>query len=473
MSDDLAIGRPGATSVVTTKLEEAADRLEGLRGELGRYRRELAALDRVVTTGALLQADAPLSAMDAEWSIDGAASALARSAGTSERLAGALNRAAGRYEFAEGFAARAWQALAAVIGYDLGFLLPVFALAALSGLATPGGALALEFAVMPEARRREIVAGLSRWADSHRALLSDPRVVELVRLSTVSTDDFGDGAMHLPFALSHLLGDEGLGVLGLDTSAAVVAGVASGFGALKETPVTVRAVRTEAGGSPAAGFQDRARRIPTGGSQVRIDRISVPGQEDRFEVYLAGTSDFSLTPGDDAWDMTSNVTAVAGGSAGSYRAAQEAMHLAGITPDSPVVFTGYSQGALVAARLAASGDYDAAGLYTLGGPAGQVPVPVTIPYVALEHTEDLVPATGGTFASSQPVLVRRSLFDGHPPHSVLVFPAHELARYRQTAALVDASDNRRILGVLRELNGPSLAGATVTSTLYSARRVDH
>ena len=51
------------------------------------------------------------------------------------------------------------------------------------------------------------------------------------------------------------------------------------------------------------------------------------------------------------------------------------MALAGITAGSAVVFTGYSQGGLIAARLAASGDYHTTGLYTLGGPAGQVPVP--------------------------------------------------------------------------------------------------
>jgi hypothetical protein len=472
VSDDLAIGAPGATSVVTTRLEEAADRLEALHGELDRYRRELAILDRVTTAGALARADAPLSAMDAEHAIDDAVAGLGRSAGASEQLARAVERAAGRYQFTESLAARASQAIAAMVGYDAGFLLPVLALAALAGLTATGQAFALTLATLPPARRDAVLAGLSGWMDSHRALLSDPRIVELVRLSAVSTDDFGDGALHVPFAVSRVLGDEGLGLLGLDTSAAVVAGAASGFGPLRETPVTVRALGTRTGGAPPSGLEDRARRIPTDGAQVRIDRISAPGRADRFEVYLAGTADFSLRPGADPWDMTSNVTAVAGGSAGSYRAAQIAMRRAGITADSPVVFTGYSQGGLIAARLAASGDYRTAGLYTLGGPAGQVPVPHGIPYVALEHTEDLVPATGGTFASSRPVLVRRSLFDGQPPRSPLVFPAHQLARYRQTAALADASQNRRLLGALRELDGPRLSGTTVTSTFYRAVRTD-
>jgi hypothetical protein len=470
MSDELAIGGPGAVSVVTTKLEEASRHLDGLGGDLGALRRQLVVLDRTVTGSALHLGDAPLSAVAAERAIDDAESGLARCEGTSDHLARSLAEAAGRYAFADAFAARVSQSLAALFGYDLGFLLPVLALLALPAATAVGGGLALTLATMPAARRRSFFRGLSRWAAAHRAVLSDPHVVELVRLTAMSTDDFGEGALHVPGGLAQLLGDEGLGILGLDTSAATVAGLASPFGALRETPVAVRPVRVVRGGSAATDFEDRAGRIPTDGSQVRIDRVSTPGQADRFEVYLAGTSDFSLTPGTDAWDMTSNVSAIAGTGAGSYRAAQQAMALAGITSGSAVVFTGYSQGGLIAARLAASGDYHTTGLYTLGGPAGQVPVPVNIPYVAVEHSEDLVPATGGTFASSHPVLVRRTLFDGHPPDTPLVFPAHELGRYRQTAQLLDASDNPRLTDALRAINGPSPAGATVTSTFYRASR---
>ncbi|MEO7007219.1 MAG: hypothetical protein ABI275_01960 [Terrimesophilobacter sp.] len=470
MSDDLAIGGPGAVSVVTTKLEDASRHLARLSGDLGALRWQLACLDRDVTAAALRTGEAPFSAFAAERAIDDTEASLARCVETSEHLSRSLAEAAGRYTFADTVTARMAQCLAALFGYDLGFLFSVFAVLALPGVSVVGGALALRLATMPEDRRRSFFDGLSGWVTAHRALLSDPHVVELVRLTAVSTDDFGEGALHVPFGLSHLLGDEGLGILGLDTAAATVAGLASPFGVLKETPVTVRQVGVTRGGTVAADFEDRARRIPTDGDQVRIDRISTPGEADRFEVFLAGTSDFSLTPGREAWDMTSNVSAIAGTDAGSYRAAQHAMALAGVTSASAVVFTGYSQGGLIAARLAASGNYHTAGLYTLGGPAGQVPVPGGVPYVAVEHSEDLVPATGGTFASSDPVLVRRSLFGGHPPAGPVLFPAHELSRYRQTARLLDASDNPRLTEALRAINPPTVVGTTVTSTFYRARR---
>ncbi|MEO9201305.1 MAG: hypothetical protein ABI253_02705, partial [Mycobacterium sp.] len=456
--------------VVTTKLEDASRAMQGLSGELSALRRQLAYLDRAVTAAALRAGDAPFSAFAAQRAIGDVEAGLTRCAGTSLHLARSLAQAAGRYAFGDAVATKIAQSFAALVGYDLGFLLPVLALLALPVVSAAGGALALLLATMPEGRRRLFFRGLSGWARAHQGVLSDPHLVDLVRVTATSTDDFGEGVLHVPVGLSRLLGDEGLGMLGLDTSAATVAGFASPFGMLKETPVTVRQVGVVRGGTVAADFEDRARRIPTGGDQVRIDRISVPGEADRFEVYLAGTADFSLAPGTQAWDMTSNVSAIAGTGAGSYRAAQQAMARAGITSASPVVFTGYSQGGLIAARLAASGNYHTAGLYTLGGPAGQVPVPVDIPYVAVEHSEDLVPATGGSFASSQPVLVRRSVFDGHPPDGPVVFPAHELSRYRDTARLLDASDNPRLTDALRTINPRAVAGTTVTSTFYRASR---
>lgn len=223
-------------------------------------------------------------------------------------------------------------------------------------------------------------------------------------------------------------------------------------------------------GIPGAdGVRDRAERIPDEPDQIRIDRVSVRGEPDRFEVYIAGTAELSVSGDDEPWDMTSNLVAMGGGSAGSYRAVEEAMRLAGIDSASPVTLTGYSQGGLIAAQLAASGDYAVNGLVTLGAPAGQVAVPHDIPYLAIEHTNDLVPALGGTFASSEPVVVRRQLFDGPPPPGDYVLPAHRLSNYLETAALVDGSNDPRIEAALRRLQHS--AHSSVTSTVYLAERV--
>ena len=471
MSDDLAIGGPDWASVVTTDLLEQVQQLRLLGGELTHYRAELAGIDRLVSMGALHAVDSPFSAIAAERAIDDASAAITRSTGTSELLARALAIAADGYAFAEIAAAHAAQQLSAVLGYGLGYLFPALALVALPGVSVAAGGLALAYALASEDAKKQFGRNLSGWLRNQSAVLSDPRVVDLVRLSVMSVDDFGGGLLHLPAGIESLVGDEGLGILGLDTSAAALVLVAQGYGALSETPVVVSVRGTTSGGTPPQGFADRVDRIPTGAAQVRIDRYSEPDKPDRFEVYLAGTADFSLTARDDAWDMTSNALGLASGSAGSYRAAIEAMKLAGIDASSSVVFTGYSQGGLVAAQLASSGDYNTEGLYTLGAPAGQVAVPASIPYVALEHTEDLVPALGGTWASSEPVLVRRAVFDQRPLDTDIAFPAHQLSYYRQTAVLLDRSDNGRVGDALRSLNGLGVGTVTVESTFYQARRV--
>jgi hypothetical protein len=291
-----------------------------------------------------------------------------------------------------------------------------------------------------------------------------------VRLTVMSADDFGAGYLRLPPALALLVGDEGLGIVGLGTSAATVVALAGRFSALEETGVSVKLSAPALPAAAALSFAERAERIPTGAAQVRVDRYSSAGERDRFEVYIGGTRDLSVVPGKEPWDMTSNVTAIAGQDPASYRAVQQAMAAAGITPESPVVFSGYSQGGLVAAQLAASGDYNAHGLFTLGAPAGQVPVPASVPWLAVEHTDDLVPAVGGSWSTSDPVLVRREPFAGTPVDTSVVFPAHQLDAYRQTAVLVDAAGEERVERTLGQLNAASGAGSSVESTFYTATR---
>lgn len=470
MADDLAVGGPGTTSVLTTALVDEAGRMLRLTGELESCRRDLAAIDRTIGNGILTAADAPRSVLLAESEIDLAAAALVRAIGHSALLARGLGNAAGSYEFAERFADRLGQELAAALGYALGSIAPLILALFLPGAIVFGAGWLAIVSILPESARAAVYSSLAAWFRGHSAPLSDPGVVEAVRLSVMSADDAGWGIARIPQALAGLLGDEGLGIFGVDTSAAVVAGLASGVGLARETPVRVTAVASAHGLPDAQGIQDRVERIPAEPEQVRIDRYTSPGRPDRFEVYIAGTAELSVSGDDEPWDMTSNLTAMGGSSAGSYRAVEEAMRLAGIDSGSPVTLTGYSQGGLIAAQLAASGDYAVDGLVTLGAPAGQVAVPHDIPYLAIEHTNDLVPALGGAFASSEPIVVRRQLFDGPPPPSEFVLPAHRLSNYLDTAGLVDASDNAKIADILARLG--HAPAASVSSTVYRAQRVE-
>ena len=132
--------------------------------------------------------------------------------------------------------------------------------------------------------------------------------------------------------------------------------------------------------------------------------------------------------------------------------------------------TGYSQGGLLAAQLAASGDYRVQGLITFGAPAGQVEVPASVPWVAIEHSDDLIPALGGTFASSDAILVRREAA-GDLTGSPHVFPANQLERYAETAALADGTYERRLRDATAAFDEWSQGTLRVTSTSYLGQRL--
>jgi hypothetical protein len=92
-------------------------------------------------------------------------------------------------------------------------------------------------------------------------------------------------------------------------------------------------------------------------------------------------------------------------------------------------------------------------------------VPHDIPYVALEHADDLVPATGGVWKSSDPLLVTRTVYADQPYTGPLVVPAHELPNYQETARIADASDEQR-LATMRATLGEFSQGTTPVDTSY-------
>lgn len=470
MAGDIVIGGGGSIAVATSELFEDARRLSDLHAMLSSCRGQLISIDRLVGVALLNTLAAPSSALAAERAMDDAAAALSRAAPSAERLHIALVASAEAYGIAEHLAERLAQDVAGRFGAMLGLFLPTITLELLPALLGIGAGVAIGIALLPPEKRAALFRALPEWLRRNSVVLTDPRVVQLVRLTVMSADDFGGGVLKLPPEFVHAIGDEGVGLVGLASSASVVVGVAGSRGMLAESAVSVMRSGAAVPATRAESYSDRAARVPQGAAQVRIDRYSQPGGPDRFEVYVGGTRDFSLEPGAVPWDMTSNVNAVAGRETGAYRAVTQAMADAGISSSSPVLFTGYSQGGLIAAELAASGDYDTRGLYTLGAPAAQVGVPSSIPWVALEHTDDIVPAVGGSRASADPVLVRRELFDGRPVPTEVMFPAHQLASYRETAALVDASTETRVVSALAAFDRFSDGATSVDSTLYRGVR---
>jgi len=160
-----------------------------------------------------------------------------------------------------------------------------------------------------------------------------------------------------------------------------------------------------------------------------------------------------------------------GTGSGSYDSVALAMHEAGITADSPVQFTGYSQGGGTAAQLVASGNYNTQGLVTFGGPTGQIDLPEAVPTVIVEHRDDIVPALGGTQQNVHAVIVERDVYGGHDIPQEPVFPAHRRGPYEETAVLMDAAHDERLTETVERLNSFAPVGATVTSTAYRFERM--
>lgn len=466
MSSDLVVGQPG-TTVLTTEIEQYAQRLDTVREELYECAARLIHIDRLVSDAELWRVDAPYSAVRAEEALVEARGAVGGALASSEVLTSGLRQVAAGYEAAERGLEDAHLKLSGLVGYGLGWLLPGLALLAVPllvpTLIAGGGAF-----LLPEEHRRRLVEKVLALAKAKAGLLTDPATVEVVRTLVTSADDTIAGAARVPLPVAALLGDDGLRVTGIASATAGVAVAGSTAGLFAETAVRVRPVSTRSDVTPAASVRERIERIPDGSEQIRIDRYSRPGEPDRVEVYIAGTADLGIVTGTEPLDMTSNIHAMAGGSAGSARAVIEALRDAGVTPETPIVFAGYSQGGLIAAQLAGSGEWNTAGLFTAGAPAGQVAVPHDVPYLALEHTDDLVPALGGRYQETRPLLVRRQFATGAVDTSGALLPAHELENYVHTAGLADQEPDTRIRSILNQFD---VKGCTVTSTIYRADRV--
>ncbi|MEO8095354.1 MAG: hypothetical protein ABI632_10515, partial [Pseudolysinimonas sp.] len=240
-------------------------------------------------------------------------------------------------------------------------------------------------------------------------------------------------------------------------------------------PVTVDKVSTTSLTVGPRGAVERLARVPEG-NQLRIERYDAPGERPRFIVYVGPTETFSPVATDEPWDLTSNVTGVEGLSAGSIRATEAAMIDAGITSSDEVQFVGFSQGGLVATRLAASADWRATGLETYGAPAGNIELPANLAGMAVRNTDDFVPALAGPQLDHHLLQVERRAFSpGSPIPTELPAPAHQRSAYVAAATEIDLAESSAVRQQLAALDAfthdyTSREGSRVTVMMYHAER---
>jgi hypothetical protein len=476
--DGLTISGGGSYAVASDALFADAEALERVRDGVAVVAESVARIDGRTGDGALRRAGAPASAFAAEVEIERAVGLLAATRWKAAALALSLHAAAEGYGRAERASQRVAQELAATLGFGLGRMLPVFAALVVPALPPLVAAALVAGLLVPGLRHRAGVA-TGDFLTRNNRLLTNPVTAALVRTSVMSIDDVVGGAIGLPPGVVRALGDEGAGVVGLDTSAAAILALAAPAGLLVESAVTTRAGTQRIIAASPRGLAQRFDRMPerfrdgngvARGAHIRIDRYSTPHSPDRFEVYIAGTADFSAGAGTEAFDLTSDVAGMAGLPAGSVRAVEQAMVEAGVTAETPVQFNGYSQGGLIAVILAASGDYATHGVFTAGSPTAQVDMPPGIPVVELEHTDDIVPALGGMRTDVDAVVVEREAFAGRETPPGVAVPAHGREEYRATAALADGARSAMLASTIDRLDDFGVGATSVTSTTYVAER---
>lgn len=176
------------------------------------------------------------------------------------------------------------------------------------------------------------------------------------------------------------------------------------------------------------------------GDDVSVTKISSPGQPDRYVLSCAGTVNW-FDP-KHPFDLKSNVQLKGGYPSDAERVARTALD--SIPPGSEVMLTGYSQGGMVAAKLA--GDprvherFKVRGLLTVGSPTADVigRVPKGVKSLSVEHTDDPVPTMDGRrVIPNEDRYVARVDSPDIPVDSAL--KPHSYSLYRNTLDRVDAS----------------------------------
>ncbi|PKQ27258.1 MAG: hypothetical protein CVT64_02170 [Actinobacteria bacterium HGW-Actinobacteria-4] len=130
---------------------------------------------------------------------------------------------------------------------------------------------------------------------------------------------------------------------------------------------------------------------------VDIARITGPDGDDRWLVTLPSTQDWVLRGGDQPApnDLDANLAMMVmppEARTQYERAVVAAMEQAGVTPGDSVMFAGFSQGGIAAARLASTlhGEYAVGGVLAVGSPIGAVPIGRDIPVLSVQHHHDPV-----------------------------------------------------------------------------------
>lgn len=390
-------------------------------------------------------------------------------------LAAALSITGDLYSAVERTGAAVVEMLASQLAAVVGFIAVRVGLIALPAMIVAAGQAAALLWLLPESGRTVIIDAATAALQAALPALSEPVVVAVTRALLTVSDDAVLGALGVPPAIVAAVGESGLGLSDVGSAATAALGLAALAGGSGVDPVRVDRVESDLrrGGrgeavAPPRTIADRVGRIPEPTAPIRIERYTAPDGSVHVEVYLAGTDTGATLGGDRPWDMASNLALIADRPSSSEQAVRAALRAEGVTDQTPIVFTGYSQGGAIATRLAESGDFRTVGLVTVGAPSGAMPIAGNYPAIVIEHREDLVPVLSGVRRDTNAVVVRADGITGEV-EAGQALPAHDLDRYITTALRADAHDDSSLQSAIDAL--PTIPVTTGDAVIYTATRV--
>ena len=231
-------------------------------------------------------------------------------------------------------------------------------------------------------------------------------------------------------------------------------------------------------GSAPRGLADSIARIPNGenpewgdDARVRVDRYRMSNGDERFAAYISGSRGAPWNTSDPfSWDGNAGLFLGLPESDG-YDFVRESLERAGAGPGSVVDVTGFSQGGMVAQRLATDSDFDVQHVTTIGSPL-RIPLGDDVTSLTLAHHDDPVAALadGGSpmrLGDEESLLIRRTSDPADTGPFEWDVSAHRVGAYAETARIFEESGDARAASVRAYFDRLSEA-ASVESFVFRA-----
>jgi len=200
-----------------------------------------------------------------------------------------------------------------------------------------------------------------------------------------------------------------------------------------------------------AGLIERNGELDAEGGEARaeievvelLDEAGRPRLEDGHPVWRvtipSTVNDRLVGGGPNTWASDALLKLAPAVESPYERAVEEAMRQASIGADDPVMLVGWSQGGIVAAKLAARGDFAIRAVVVAGAPIDDVPIPPDVDVVAVQHLTDPIPDADRAPAVQRPNWVTTTAANGG------FVEAHDVRRYAESMrATIDEGGDPRL-----------------------------